>query len=56
MCFEYTERIQRLEEQRRREDLERRRRDETERERMTLERLDWTPEEPVQPRDEKIPA
>jgi|GEM_PF-2169294 len=57
MCFEYRERIQRLEEQRRREVLERQRQDEGDLERTTLEQLDWpTPEEPARSRDEKVPA
>jgi len=57
MCFEYRERVQRLEELRR-EDLEQRRgRDEKEFERTTLERLDWpAPEGPIRSRDEKVPA
>jgi hypothetical protein len=58
VCFEYQERMQRLDERRRRELLELQRREaEKDLERTTLERLDWTPpEEPARSSDEKIPA
>ncbi len=60
MCFEYYERMERLEQQRRRGLLDQHQ-DQTQtrkdRESATLERLDWpTPEEPARTLDEKVPA
>ena len=60
MCFEYYERMERLERQRRSEPLDQHQ-DQSQtrksRERATLERLDWpTPEEPARTQDEKVPV
>ena len=57
MCFEYWERMERLEENRRRELLEQQRRQAEKVQRVTLDELDWEiPEEPARTSDEKVPV
>lgn len=59
MCFEYYERMQRLEDRRRRELLEEQKQAEKDLERTRLEQTEWAewaaPEEPARAR-EKVPA
>jgi hypothetical protein len=58
MCYEYWERMERLDERRRRELLElQRRQAERDLDRITLDRSEWTlPEEPARTQRDKVPV